>query len=453
MQPNPNIAKTQSSDTPPRTGRSALWLKLFTLGGLLLVANTPSCLIRSVVHERQAYELQAQQSVVDGWADRHQIQSLQFVLPFQYPQTEATEKGQRIIWTEDQRLLTPEVLDISWTDDIEIRERGIFDIPIYKAHLKMVGEFRLPRDVQPRKTNEVLISGEQKILWDLPTSKSIHEFSFKINGQAARLSRTEKGFEAVVPDFSPGQSVHFEMDLKLNGFAGVDFRLPAEKLKLRMTSKWPHPSFSGQLPIEQQITPDGFSATWSLMQSQLNQSITVEHLSPVNIYSQTERALKYSSLIILLLLTSLFLMETLWALRLHGLHYLLMTLPLSAFYILLLALSEHLGFALSYVAGCSAVLVLLVIYLKGIGAKTRQTSVLAFVLLLIDALVYTMLSSEDFALLIGAISLFLALSAFMLMTMRVNWTRAFATSGSATLNETTHSSVRAESNLSTRSDV
>jgi inner membrane protein len=297
----------------------------------------------------------------------------------------------------------------------------------------------------------VLIAGGQKLVWDLPTSASIHEFSFKLNGQPARLSRTEKGFEAQFEDLPLGATVNFEMDLKLNGFAGVDFRIPAEKLKLSMASKWPHPSFGGQLPIKLNITADGFTATWSLMQSQNNQSISIGHVSPVNIYSQTERALKYSSLIILLLLTSLFLMETLWKLRLHGLHYLLMTLPLSAFYILVLALSEHLGFAMSYVAGCTAVLALLLIYFKGIGAKPRQTSVLATILIAIDALVYTMLSSEDFALLIGAISLFLALSAFMLMTMRVNWTRTF----SATPNdvEADPQAIPGTSSASLRSEV
>lgn len=448
-------ASSHASHLPSRPARTSLWLKLLTLGGLLLVANTPSCFIQSVVHERRTYEAEAQQSVVAGWADRHQIQSLQFVIPFQYPQTEETEKGQRIVWHEDQRLLNPELIEITWSDDIEIRERGIFKIPIYKANMKMQGEFRLPRDVQPRKSNEVLIAGGQKLVWDLPTSSSIHEFSFKLNGKPARLNRTEKGFEAPLEDLALGEAVSFELDLKLNGFAGVDFRIPAEKLKLSMASKWPHPSFGGQLPITQNITGDGFTATWSLMQSQNNQSISIGHVSPVNIYSQTERALKYSSLIILLLLTSLFLMETLWTLRLHGLHYLLMTLPLSAFYILLLALSEHLGFAMSYVAGCTAVLALLLIYFRGIGAKARQTSVLALILIAIDALVYTMLSSEDFALLIGAISLFLALSAFMLMTMRVNWTRAF--SATPTMTETDSQTITgtasASPSASLRSDV
>ena len=428
MQNNSPDTKSLSPNSQPRTKRSSLWIKLLALGGLLLVANTPSCLVRSVVYERQNYEREAQQSVVAGWADRHQIQSLQLVLPFQYSSIEETEKGKRINWHEDQRLLNPESLNVSWADEVETRERGIFRIPVYKAQMKMSGEFQLPRDIQPRKSDEVLIRGEQKIVWDLPTSKSIQDFSFKLNGQPARLSRTEKGFEALIPDFAPGQSVRFELDLKLNGFGGVDFRLPAERLKLDMTSKWPHPSFTGQLPAEQSISDSGFTASWTLMQSQVNQNISVEHLSPVNIYSQTERALKYSSLIILLLLTSLFLMETLWKLRLHGLHYLFMTLPLSAFYILLLALSEHIGFALSYVAGCAAVLVLLLVYFRGIGAQLRQTSVLAMMILVIDGLVYTMLSSEDFALLIGAISLFMALSAFMLMTMRVNWARAFETS-------------------------
>ncbi|MES2965985.1 MAG: inner membrane CreD family protein, partial [Bdellovibrionota bacterium] len=109
--------------------------------------------------------------------------------------------------------------------------------------------------------------------------------------------------------------------------------------------------------------------------------------------------------------------------HIHGMQYLLVTMPLTSFYILLIALAEHIGFSVSYAIASAAVIGLIFVYFRGIGASRKQSFGLGGVLAGVYALIYTMLSSEDYALLIGAISLFLCLAAFMLLTRKLDWSK------------------------------
>jgi inner membrane protein len=143
----------------------------------------------------------------------------------------------------------------------------------------------------------------------------------------------------------------------------------------------------------------------------------------VNVYSQGARALKYGFLITLLCLSVLFLMETLGKTTIHPMQYFLVTMPLTCFYILLIAFAEHIGFSVAYAIASASVIGLIFIYFRGIGASRKQSFGLGGVLSGVYALIFTMLSSEDYALLIGAISLFLCLAAFMLLTRKLDWSK------------------------------
>jgi inner membrane protein len=118
-----------------------------------------------------------------------------------------------------------------------------------------------------------------------------------------------------------------------------------------------------------------------------------------------------------------FLIETIGGLTIHPMQYLLLTLPLSIFYVLLVALAEHIGFFASYALASSSVIGLIAVYFSGIGANKKQTSLLVIILSTLYGLTLTMLTSEDYALLIGAISLFVCLSTFMLLTRKLNWSK------------------------------
>lgn len=131
--------------------------------------------------------------------------------------------------------------------------------------------------------------------------------------------------------------------------------------------------------------------------------------------------MKYAGLFVSLSLLTLFLLEQLTRRALHPIQYSLMALALSVFYLLLLALSEHIGFALAYLCAAAALCTLMGIYLAGV-LRSRKAGVLsAGIFGLVYGLLYLLVTSEDYALLAGSLSLFALLATVMLITRRVDW--------------------------------
>ena len=405
----------------------SLTVKLFVLAGLLVLTTIPRMYAEGIINDRKRYELDAVNSVVSGWAARHEIGQVKFDVPYhRIVYDKKTKESERI---DGWASIAPANLTMTIKDQIEIRQRGIFKVPIYKADLVMKGEFSLPKDIDVGNNDEILTQNSQRVLFQIPKSAAVSDFQFELDGKPAKLKRTGEGLLLLLTEktYQPGEKVVFSLKARLNGHEGLDIRTAAQdELEVLMTSAWPHPSFTGQLPVDQKIGPDGFTARWKLVQPEPGQRISVNYIEPINIYSQANRALKYGFLLALLCLSILFLMETLTGLKIHGMQYLLMTLPLSCFYVLLIALSEHIGFFAAYAVATASVIGLIYLYFSGIGARRAQSSGLVGILTVVYGLILTMLSSEDYALLIGAIFLFVCMSAFMLMTRKVNWSTEIA---------------------------
>ena len=91
------------------------------------------------------------------------------------------------------------------------------------------------------------------------------------------------------------------------------------------------------------------------------------------------------------------------------------------FYLLLLALSEHLPFGLAYFTSAAASTTLIGVYSSAVlGARRRVVPVVAALTVMYTTL-FMMLQAEDFALLSGTLALFLVLAMFMYMTRAIDW--------------------------------
>ena len=105
----------------------------------------------------------------------------------------------------------------------------------------------------------------------------------------------------------------------------------------------------------------------------------------------------------------------------HPLQYLLVGLALSLFYLLLIALSEHLAFVLAYLIASAALVLLIGVYIAGALRSRLRGGVAGTAMTIVYGLLYVLVLSEDYALLLGAIILFIALAAVMLVTRRIDW--------------------------------
>ena len=87
---------------------------------------------------------------------------------------------------------------------------------------------------------------------------------------------------------------------------------------------------------------------------------------PVDIYQRNYRAVHYAVLLIVITFLTFFLWEHLAGIAIHGMQYLMVGLALALFYLLLLALSEHMSFDLAYGLSAGALVALITIYLTGV---------------------------------------------------------------------------------------
>jgi inner membrane protein len=113
--------------------------------------------------------------------------------------------------------------------------------------------------------------------------------------------------------------------------------------------------------------------------------------------------------------------ELIKRLAIHPIQYGLVGLALAIFFLLLLSLSEHYEFWISYLAASVACIGLLGVYLSSV-LKSRQRGIgFAAMLTLLYAALYGLLVSEDNALVLGSLMLFAILAAIMIVTRKIDW--------------------------------
>ena len=142
---------------------------------------------------------------------------------------------------------------------------------------------------------------------------------------------------------------------------------------------------------------------------------------PVSIYQLMFRAVRYAVLFIALTFVAYFLFEIMAKLRLHPLQYLLVGFANAMFFLLLLSLAEHIGFGAAYVVSASASVALITGYSTSILGSISRGSVMAGALALLYAFLYMTLKAETYALLAGAIGLWVTLATIMYVTRRIDW--------------------------------
>jgi len=107
--------------------------------------------------------------------------------------------------------------------------------------------------------------------------------------------------------------------------------------------------------------------------------------------------------------------------RVHPIQYLLVGGAVCLFFLLELSLAEHLRFGTAYAAAALAVVGAVGAYGAAVLGRRGPAAALAGVVAGLYGYLYVVLRDEDYALLIGALGLFLALAGVMFLTRRVDW--------------------------------
>ena len=437
------------SELQPRF--SGLFWKVLVVGVLTVAMLWPLALVQSLVAERHGLQGEAQQRIAAANGGAQRIGAPILMVPIERPileENKTHEKKLRWVDAEPLRLLADSAT-MNTDITVTLRHKGIYTLPTYAAPLHLQGVFSSDTLQNWRRSE----AGE-RARWDravllLPVMelKSLHGIDkVQIAGLAPKAETGryagQEGVRFAVDLTSAlsGESVAFALDLQLGGSSALSFVPLAGNTEIAVQSQWPHPDFNGAfLPISSRVDAGGFRAKWRVIelnravpQQWRGDEVSAEALNaasfgvtlyqPVDLYAQNYRAVRYG----LLFIAITFLCFFAWEhgskdVRLHPMQYLLVGLALSVFYLLLIALSEHLGFAWAYLTAASALVLLVTVYLFGATGKRLASMIVGAGIASSYALLYMILLSEDYALLFGALLVFTVLAILMLATRKLDW--------------------------------
>lgn len=434
--------------------------KILVMCGLTVVLLIPLGLIRGTVAERQLYRAQAVEEVARSTAGAQALAGPVLVVPYtdRVTQVRPDEHGvlRRVAVVQaGSWVFFPRSLAVRGRMQSLPRRLGLHEVRVYEldAGLRAAFHVTIPQDDDPASPRTI---GQARLGIGLRDVRGLAGVpSLRVDGTVRQLRQGfgpggGRGLHALLPAPKPGEALGFDVEVTtaVQGTEVLSIVPLAERNTVTLTSPWPHPKFHGEfLPRARTVGADGFDAKWEISslatnaQAQVREalrnasstewqadSVSVSLVDPVNVYSQVDRATKYGVLFVLLTFVAFFMFELLKQLRIHPIHYGLVGLALSIFFLLLLALSEHIRFALAYGVAAVACVGLIGYYLGHVLGGHLRGAGFAAMLGTLYAALYGLLVSEDNALVLGAGLLFLVLAAVMVLTRRIDWYQAAARS-------------------------
>ena len=429
-----------------------LLLRFLTVGGLVLLLLVPLSMIRETISERQTFRTQAIARVTQSAAGAQRLVGLLRVLSWTDSQrVEFTDdkgnKQTRIDKTSDELIQTPLTLTVNGELVPDTRRIGLHEVRVYEWRARLTATFddRVPQqavNVTREYATPYLVFGLADVRGLVGTSNlRIDGKSVKLQPGTRNLAQRFGGVHASLPSIvaTTVGGKRIDMDFALAGTESLSIAPIADNNRIAMTSRWPHPLFGGRfLPRTRTVTDKGFSARWDISslasdaQAQLRRgagltgassldSLQVDLVDPVNVYSQADRASKYGILFIVLTFVGFALFELIKRLPIHPLQYLLVGLALAIFFLLLLSLSEHIAFWHAYGVSAIACIGLQGFYLSHVLHSRGRALAFAAMLSTLYGVLYGLLVSEDNALLMGSLLLFGILAVIMWITRKVDW--------------------------------
>lgn len=425
---------------------------------LLLAMQVPLMMVSGLISEREARQAEVLAGFRRGWGPDQALAGPMLAVPYTWPDRTPVAAGAPPLpplrgWAR----IPAARLDIQATLDPETRRRGLFNAIVYTARIDMTGTLAVPPlDLRHAPGNTVDWAGALVLLGASDLRGLPPGARLEWNGATLPLDPADAGQGCGLAMLAapaglqaapaPGTAIPFRTALTLRGTQAIRAIPLARQTTMRIASPWPTPSFTGaSLPLRFDAGPAGFdaqwdiagdaaSATWQQRDSaapncrshadaplfDAEQQAGVELQEAVPTYLMVQRASKYGVLFLALSFLTLFLFENLAAIRVHLVQYGLMGLSVSLFALLLVSIAEPLGFTAGYALATLAVLAQASLYALAVVGR-RLALVFAGVLAALFAFLYVVLRLDSYALLSGAVALFVILSVVMAATRRVQW--------------------------------
>ncbi|MCO7227343.1 cell envelope integrity protein CreD [Pleionea sp. CnH1-48] len=421
-------------------------LAIFILLSILLSS------IESTIYERSGYQEEARQSIAESWTHEQSILLPILVIPHKIISQKKSWDNKLEKYTLQKVVEHKlhyeafDMLDVTTELVSETQQRGIFNVPVYMADINISGKInsqfikdaKNSERVQIKKPFIAIAVTDKRGFSDIP--KIVINEREKNFLPGSQLAHSPFGLHVFL-DNPNSDSFSIDASFKLKGMSKIAWIPSAKHTQLAVKSNWPHPSFVGRfLPQTRSIDASGYEASWetgeysSAISDALtsclgghceylnNLELAVRQINPIDSYVQSERAIKYSLLVIVMTFVVFILFELMYQIHIHAVQYLLVGFALSLFYLLLIAISEQANFFMAYVISSIACISLIAFYMKA-KLCNKQLSSLIAMLAGLDSTLYLIIQSEDYAFLSGTMLLFFALASVMIFTRNIDWSK------------------------------
>ncbi|HEX5682945.1 MAG TPA: cell envelope integrity protein CreD [Ideonella sp.] len=456
--------------------KSSLWSKVLAIGAVVGLLTLVLTRIGFLVDERRGRQQEAiesvqqsqagAQSVMGPWLHRACVEEWE---------VEVGEGKERRLQTERREFRLQQAaqdLKVQSFATAESRYRGLFKVNGFLGRLDLDAQWPSLAALEPQaeKRGSRLSCGPITLMLAVADTRGVQRAELKLNGQPQAVSagtehpKYARGLHAPVALATNAGPLQARLSLDLRGTGRLEMVPAAAQTEWDLKSDWPHPSFGGRfLPVQRDVDEQGFHAVWRVSELASSaardvaqgtamctgmppanayaeeagaerdnpnclDSLAVSFIDPVNPYVLADRAVKYGLLFVALTFVAVALTEVLGrsrVRRVHPVQYALVGLALSLFFMLLLALSEHLLFEIAYAAASAACAGVLGVYGAHMLGGWRAGAAFGGALGGLYGLMYVLLTREQTALVVGTIGLFAAVAAVMLLTRKLDWYRLF----------------------------
>ena len=441
---------------------------LFVLTILLLI---PLILIGNLINDRGKLYKQTITNIGNEWGKSQKI--IAPVITISYTDTSINNKDSvsnasntkavAVVPVERKFAILPEELNATIEMKDEVRQRGIYNATVYNANVKLKGYFSAKVLKEDKKVLGCISIG----LTDTKALIKINKFKIgdmdleAMSGTMAAPLITNGISGQLGPEHNNTmnkEKIPFEIDIDFRGSRDISILPLGKKNHFEIKSNWKSPSFSGVLPTERTIDNNGFSAVWEVSNlirnypqiidvnndqfsdfyqdgvvyneydettyfdnnDDGNTIVKVALFDSVTSYTQIYRACNYGILFIGMSLVVVFIFEVVSKKVAHYVQYGVVGFSLVIFYLLLLSLSEHIGFEWSYLISSLAIVIPNSMYITSMTSNKKFGIGMFIFLSGIYAILFSILRMEQYALLTGSLLILAVLYAVMYLTKKAD---------------------------------
>ncbi|MBI3438845.1 MAG: inner membrane CreD family protein [Proteobacteria bacterium] len=450
--------------------RGSLGLKLLLVCLLVLVMGIPLVFVGGLVGQRETRAAQVTAQIGQLSGGQQIVGGPMLLIPYQRSYDAPDDQGRVQHRTEQGNYVVfAETGAADSTLTVEQRRRGIYRAAVYNAAMQFSAHFAPESALRGVDPSYRFDWSRTRILMFVSDSRAIRNAAqvrfadggtatfepvsdLSVNGPPPGVTVPTYGgvtapayltglqaFAAAAP-LATQAPFDVQTRLDLSGAQRFAFAAFAQDTTARIHGNRRDASAEGYFQSNQplQTTDHGFTLEWrvpfvarglekaaDLKNFSLGQTsardMAVSFVDPDDIYRGVGRAVAYGIMFIGIVFLATLIFEAVSGKKAHPAQYILVGLAQCVFYLLLLSLTELMGFTLAFIIAAAATVGLLAYY-AGASFKSQAVGVRALMALaVLYGAMYVLMTLEDFALLAGSVVAFAVIAATMIATRRIDW--------------------------------